>query len=163
MKLTLPGDSEIARLQEVASDFSERFSIANSLNTNEANSSTSQIKPRYLRYLRGIGDVLTVTREIKIYSVRFFVSFLFASPKVSLVFSATWRVPPRVSTAHSFINPGTLSLPFRPYQLVCMWQGFLKTAFVCGSTPCTRRVRPFASWEIGVKILDSTLTPLQWQ
>lgn len=108
--------------------------------------------------LRAIGDVLTVTREIKIYSTRFFVFFLFASPKVSLVFSPTWRVPPHVSTAHSFINPGTLSLPFRPYRRVCMGirQGFLKTAFVCGSTPCTRRLRPFASWEIGVKILDSS-------
>lgn len=101
--------------------------------------------------------------QIKIYSGRFSVPFLSASPKVSLVFSP-WRVPPHVSTAHSFIKPVPslrsllllLPPPFPPQYAnvcvrlrggrmsrdgICMWVGYrptlLLSLFPCPS-PCTR-------------------------
>lgn len=136
--------------------FCFRRTIANSLNTNQVNSSTSQIKPRYLRVLRAIGDVLTAAREIKIY-IRF-VSSSFSSRIPQGVFSLSSDVA-RINRAFIY-QPGNSVAPvlFVSSVCMCMRQRYLKTAFICRSIPPrTRRLGPFASWEIGAKILDSSL------
>lgn len=126
-----------------------------------------QIKTEIRRVLRAIDDTAATSlsprlREIKIYSARFFVFSLSASPKVSLVFSPA-AIPPHVSTAHSFINPKPCR-PLRPHTGVYgLVQLGLRTVFVCGPVkfdPCTRRLRPFASWEIA-EWRSSRLTLLQ--
>jgi hypothetical protein len=58
--------------------------------------------------------------QIKIYSSHFSVSSLSASPKVSLVFAPdVARVPPHISTAHSFIKPIPRCPLFHLYPDLC--------------------------------------------